>query len=177
MTRIQLIFIYALTVTSLFADTESMNSEVLYEMLLQNAYEESIQPIPEDFKEENEVSLILVSIKKSEFHRGGEGQFILINPTNHSISFTGYSINDPWYYWKEKKGKKWNDLDTGLFCGTGLQSWKVPPGKSTVMSMPMPREINKRDIKVGLKIFYLDQEERIVHEVYTETIQKGANKT
>lgn len=59
----------------------------------------------------------------------------LCNSTNHSIYFSGYGVNGPWYRIQRFVEPSWEEHQVGWFCGTGLTENEIPPGKSATFDV------------------------------------------
>lgn len=78
------------------------------------------------------------------FSLGGKFAVYLKNETDQSFIFYGYSTTSPRIYTEVKRNGKWTKGWTG-WCGTGIQSWKIEPGKTLRLMIFVPKSTEKAE--------------------------------
>jgi hypothetical protein len=84
--------------------------------------------------------------------KGEELVIRLQNPTTRPISYSGYSSNDPIYRLSRKTLKGWTYGSLG-WCGTGLGTQSLSPGRSVFFKIKSP---GSRDeiFRVGMNVSF-----------------------
>lgn len=104
------------------------------------------QPIPAKYAGVKEITLaverhVVHRMKEPEKGKPIEQGMIdhayhvrIINPTTKTMVFDGYGEGCPWHGRQSWQNGKWTDYRVGWFCGTGLRTCVIPPGRSAVFA-------------------------------------------
>lgn len=124
--------------------------------------------IPVRLKKIDTIALLPESFRTDRPYAKGRLTFlvVLINPTKDTVKYGGYSLSSPWWRLQvlDSTQKKFIEVDQGWFCGTGLRTCVVPPGKCAYIF------IRKYTWKSRIGIDYYLNSSRVQRTIWTKLI-------
>ena len=95
-------------------------------------------------------NLRLKLLERNEYHI----QYQLVNNTNQSFGFHGYSTQDPWISIRCATKFGWACISSGGGCGVGAKEFYVDPGEEITFEVSPARSwgFEERDVRVGIRM-------------------------